>query len=104
MTSYLCHVFFTISNVYIQAVLIVILSFVSRPHVSKLDKHGNPNKSPPINIDFLIAGLENMYFFGKNGTTVSSCLCVCMGVRAHARWAWNESMSVIKAALKINWM
>ena len=34
--------------------------------------HGNANKSPPINIDFLIAGLENKYFFWKNGTIVSS--------------------------------
>ena len=65
ITDYRCHVFFTISNVYIQVVLSVILTFVPRQHVLKLNKHGNVNKSPPINIYFLIAGLENKYFFGK---------------------------------------
>ena len=65
ITAYRCHVFFTISNVYIQVVLSVILTFVPGQHVLKLKKHGNVNKSPPINIYFLIAGLENKYFFGK---------------------------------------
>ena len=45
--------------------LSVILTFVPRQHVLKLNKHGNVDKSPPINIYFLIAGLENKYFFGK---------------------------------------
>ena len=44
---------------------VFILTFVPRQHVFKLDKHGIVNKSPPININFLIAGLENKYFFGK---------------------------------------
>ena len=48
-----------------QAVLSVILTFVPRQHVLKLNKHNNINKSPPINTYFLIAGLENKYFFGK---------------------------------------
>ena len=43
----------------------VILTFVPRQHVLRLNKHGNVNKSPPINIYFIIAGLENKYFFGK---------------------------------------
>ena len=47
-------------------VLSVILTFVPRQHILKLNKHGNVNKSPPINIYFLIAGLENKYFFGKS--------------------------------------
>ena len=42
-----------------------MLTLVPRQHVLKLNKHGNINKSPPINIYFLIAGLENKYFFGK---------------------------------------
>ena len=46
-------------------VLSVILIFVPRQHVLKLNKHGNVYKSPPINIYFLIAGLENKHFFGK---------------------------------------
>ena len=50
---------------YIQAVLSVILTIVPRQHVLKLNKHGNVNKSLPINIYILIAGLENKYFFGK---------------------------------------
>ena len=45
--------------------LSVILTFVPRQHVLKLDKHGNVDKSPPIDIYFLIAGLKNKYFFGK---------------------------------------
>ena len=53
------------SNVYIQAVLSVKLTFVPCQNVLKLNKHGNINKSPPTNIYFLIAGLENKYFFGK---------------------------------------
>ena len=32
----------------------------------KLNKHGNVNKSPTINIYFLIAGMENNYSFGKS--------------------------------------
>ena len=40
----------------------VILTFVPRQHVLKLNKHGNVNKSPPINIYFLIAGVGNRYF------------------------------------------
>ena len=39
-------------------VLSAILSFVPGQHVFELNKHGNVNKSPPINIYFLIAGLE----------------------------------------------
>ena len=31
-------------------VLSVILTYVLRQHVLKLNKHGNVNKSPPINI------------------------------------------------------
>ena len=65
-TAYRCHVFFTISNVYIQAALKVILTFVPRQHVLRLNKHGNVNKSPPINIYFLIAGVEKKYFLGKS--------------------------------------
>ena len=65
MTANRCDVFFTISNVYIQVVVSVILTFVPRQHVFKLNKHGNVNRSLPINIYFLIAGLENKYFFGK---------------------------------------
>ena len=43
----------------------VILTFVPRQHVLKLNKHGNVNKSPPINMYFFIAGLKDKYFFGK---------------------------------------
>ena len=64
-TAYRCHDFFTISNEYIQAVLSVILTFVPRQHVLELNEYGNVNKSPSMNIYFLIAGLENKYFFGK---------------------------------------
>ena len=64
-TVYRCHAFFTISNVYIQAVLSVILTFVPRQHVLELNEYSNVNKSPPTNIYFLIAGLENKYFLGK---------------------------------------
>ena len=46
--------------------LSVILTFVLRQHVLKLKKHGNVNKSPPINIYFLIAGVDNKYFFEKS--------------------------------------
>ena len=46
-------------------VLSVILTFVPHQHVLKLNKHGNVDKSPPIDIHFLIVGLENKYFFGK---------------------------------------
>ena len=31
-----------------------------------IHKHGNVNKCLPINIYFLIAGLENKYFIGKS--------------------------------------
>ena len=55
ITAYRCHVFFTISNVYIQAVLSVKLTFFPHQHVLKLNKHGNVNKCPPINIYFLLA-------------------------------------------------
>ena len=41
LTAYRCHFFLTISNVYIQAVLSVILTFVPRQHVLGLNKHGN---------------------------------------------------------------
>ena len=64
--TYRCHVFFTIPNVYIQAVLSIKLTFVPRQHLLKLNKLGNVNKCPPINIYFLIAGLENKYLFGKS--------------------------------------
>ena len=57
---------FTISNVYIQSLLSVILTFVPRQHVFKLNKHGNVNKSPPISIYFLIVVVENKYSFGKS--------------------------------------
>ena len=60
ITAYRCHVFFKISNVCIQVVLRAIVTFVPRQHILKLNKHGNVNKSPPINIYFLIAGLENI--------------------------------------------
>ena len=63
LTAYCCHFCLTISNVYIQAVLSVILTFVPRQHVLKLNKHGNVNKSPPINTYFFI---ENNYLFGKS--------------------------------------
>ena len=43
--------------------LSVILTFVPRQHFLKLNKH---DKSPPIDIYFLIAGVENQYFFGKS--------------------------------------
>ena len=46
--------------------LSVKLTFVPRQHVLKLNKHGNVNKCPPMNIYFLIAGLENKYLFGKS--------------------------------------
>ena len=65
ITAYRCHVFCTISNVYIQAVLSVKLTFVPQ-HVLKLNKHGNVNNCPPININFFIAGLENKCIFGKS--------------------------------------
>ena len=45
--------------------LSAILTFVPGKHVFELNKHGNVNKSPPINIYFLIARLENKYFFEK---------------------------------------
>ena len=45
ITAYHCHVFFTIANVYIQAVLSVIMTFVPHQHVLK---HGNVNKAPPM--------------------------------------------------------
>ena len=51
---------------YIHAVLSVILTFVPRQYVLKLNKHGKINKSQPINIHFFIAGLENNYCFGKS--------------------------------------
>ena len=63
--------------------LSVILTSVPRQHVSKLNKHGNANKSPAINIDFLIAGLDNKYFFGKTETTMSSWAHVSNGWWAH---------------------
>ena len=66
ITAYRCHVFFTISSVYIQAVLSVKLTFVPRQHVLKLNKHGNVNNCPPKNIHFLLAWLENKYLFGKS--------------------------------------
>ena len=44
----------------------VILTFVPRQHVLKLNKHVNVNKSSPINIHILIAGVENNYSFGKS--------------------------------------
>ena len=72
ITAYRCHVFFTISNVYIQAVLNVILTFVLPQHVLKLNKQSNVNKSPLINIYFVIAGLENKWVFLKIGMSVSS--------------------------------
>ena len=40
ITAYRCHVLFTIANVYIQAVLSVILTFVLCQHILK---HGNGN-------------------------------------------------------------
>ena len=43
--------------------LSVILTVLPRQHLLKLNKHGNVNKYPPINIYFLIAGLENKFFF-----------------------------------------
>ena len=46
--------------------LSVKLTFVPRQHVLKLNKLGNVNTCPPINIYFLIAGLENKYLFGKS--------------------------------------
>ena len=70
ITAYRCHVFFTIANVSIQAVLSVELTFVPCLHVLKLNKHGNVNESPPTNIYFLITGLENKYFFWEIGTSV----------------------------------
>ena len=71
ITAYRCRVFFTISNVYIQALLSVILTFVPPHHILIFNKHGNVNKSPPINIYFLIAGMENKYFL-ENRNIVSS--------------------------------
>ena len=50
----------------IQAVLSVILTFVPRQNVLKLNNHSNVHKSPPINIHFFIAGQENRYFVGKS--------------------------------------
>ena len=49
-----------------QEVLSVILTFVPRQHVLKLNKHGNVDKSLPNNIHILIAGVENNYSFGKS--------------------------------------
>ena len=66
MTAYRCHVFWTISNVYIQAVLSVKLTVVPRQHVLKLNKHGDVDNCPPININFLIAGLENVFLENQN--------------------------------------
>ena len=48
--------------------LSAILTFVTRQHVLELNKHGNVDKSPPINVYFLIAGLGNEYLFGKKET------------------------------------
>ena len=62
ITAYRCHVFHTISNAYIQAVLSVLLTFVPHQHVLKLNKNGNVNESSPINIHCLIDGLENKLF------------------------------------------
>ena len=45
--------------------LSVRLTSVPRQHVLNLNKQGNINTSPPIDIYFWIAGLENKYFFGK---------------------------------------
>ena len=42
------------------------------PITSTLNKHGNDNKSQPIDIYFFIAGLENKLFFLKIWTSVSS--------------------------------
>ena len=44
----------------------VILTFVPRQHILKLNEHGNVNKSLPINIYFLIAGVGNKYSFGNS--------------------------------------
>ena len=41
------------------------MTVVPRQHVLKLNQHGNVNKSLPINIYFLIAGVENN-IFGQN--------------------------------------
>ena len=41
----------------------VKLTFVPRQYVLKSNKHGNVNNCPPMNIYFLIAGLENKYLF-----------------------------------------
>ena len=49
-----------------QAVLSVILTFVPHQHVLKLNKHGNVNKSLPINTYFFIAGLENNFLENLN--------------------------------------
>ena len=47
--------------------LSVKLTFVPRQHVLKLNKHGNVIKCPPMNIYFLIAGLEiNIFLENQN--------------------------------------
>ena len=38
-------------------------TFVPRQHILKWNKHVNVNKYPPVGIYFVIAGLENKYFF-----------------------------------------
>ena len=59
--------------------LSVILTFLPRQHVLKLNKHGNVDKSPPMNIYFLIAEVENKYFFGKSEFLLAHELTSQMG-------------------------
>ena len=75
--------------------LSVILTFVSRQHVLKLNKHGNVNKSPTIHIHFLIAGVKNNYSFGKSERPWAHELTSQMGGEL---MSWSSSVS---AALRI---
>ena len=74
--------------------LSVILTFVPRQHVLKLNKHGNVNKSPPIDIYFLIAGVENKYFFGNSERPWAHELTSQTGGEL---MSWSPSVSVALA-------
>ena len=70
--------------------LSVILTFVPRQHVLKLNKHGNIKKSPPKIIYFLITGMENDYSFGKSERPWAHELTSQTGVEF---LSWSPSVS-----------
>ena len=75
--------------------LSVILTFVPRQHVLKLNKHGNVYKSPPMKYLFLnsLAGKE--VFLWKIGTSVSSWAHKSNGWWAHELISLRECSSNI---------